>query len=137
MFHENLKRARTNKGMSQEQLAVQLHVVRQTVSKWEKGLSVPDAETLVNISETLETPVNELLGETMKDENIQLSDVAEQLAKLNELLAIRMEKRENGIKILKKTLLIVLLILFMIAIYPRWTEMWHEFGGNLYHILNK
>lgn len=136
MLHENLKRARTNKGMSQEQLAVQLHVVRQTVSKWEKGLSVPDAETLVNISEILGTPVNELLGETIKEEKIELSDVAEQLAKLNELLAVRMEKRENGIKILKKTLLIALLILFIIAIYPSWTEMWHEFGGILYHMLN-
>ena len=39
MLHENLKKARMNKGMSQEQLAVRLNVVRQTVSKWEKGVS--------------------------------------------------------------------------------------------------
>ena len=45
MFGENLKTLRKQKGFSQEELAVRLHVVRQTVSKWEKNLSVPDADT--------------------------------------------------------------------------------------------
>lgn len=63
MLHENLRKARINKAMSQEQLAVQLNVVRQTISKWEKGASVPDAESLLRLSEVLGVPVNTLLDE--------------------------------------------------------------------------
>ncbi len=63
MLNENLKNARKAKGLSQEELALRLNVVRQTVSKWEKGLSVPDSEMLINISKQLDTPVHILLGE--------------------------------------------------------------------------
>ena len=62
MFGENLKTLRKQKGFSQEELAVRLHVVRQTVSKWEKNLSVPDADTLIRLAEILEVSVSELLG---------------------------------------------------------------------------
>ena len=62
MFQENLKNYRKAKGLTQEDLAVRLHVVRQTISKWEKGLSVPDAALLVRLSEVLEVPVSQLLG---------------------------------------------------------------------------
>lgn len=58
MIQENLKVLRLKKGMSQEELAVRIHVVRQTVSKWEKGLSVPDAQTLIQIAQALEVPVS-------------------------------------------------------------------------------
>lgn len=47
MLNENIKRARKAKGLSQEELAVKLNVVRQTVSKWENGLSVPDSDLLI------------------------------------------------------------------------------------------
>ena len=57
MIQENLKVLRLKKGMSQEELAVRIHVVRQTVSKWETGLSVPDAQTLIQIAQALEVPV--------------------------------------------------------------------------------
>ena len=62
MIQENLKVLRLKKGMSQEELAVRIHVVRQTVSKWEKGLSVPDAQTLIQIAQALEVPVSAFLG---------------------------------------------------------------------------
>ena len=62
MLSENLKTLRKARGLSQEELAGRLHVVRQTVSKWEKGLSVPDAELLVRLSEELDTTVTALLG---------------------------------------------------------------------------
>lgn len=39
MLNENLKNIRKAKGLSQEELAIKLNVVRQTVSKWEQGLS--------------------------------------------------------------------------------------------------
>lgn len=65
MLSENIKAAREAKGLSQQELAAKLNVVRQTVSKWERGLSVPDADLLINLSEALETPVSALLGETV------------------------------------------------------------------------
>ena len=64
MLNENIKALRKSKGLSQEELAVKLNVVRQAVSKWERGLSVPDADLLIALSEATETPVSELLGES-------------------------------------------------------------------------
>ncbi len=65
MLNENLKAIRKSKGLSQQELAVKLNVVRQTISKWEQGLSVPDSDMLISISEALETPVSTLLGENV------------------------------------------------------------------------
>ena len=67
MLGENLKKLRTEKGMSQEYMAQQLNVVRQTVSKWEKGLSEPDAGTLMKIAELLGVSVSVLLGEEVEE----------------------------------------------------------------------
>ena len=67
MLKENIKTIRKEKGLSQEELAIKLNVVRQTISKWEQGLSVPDSEMLVSLSEVLETPVSTLLGETVTE----------------------------------------------------------------------
>ena len=88
MFSENLKTLRKQKGFSQEELATRLHVVRQTISKWEKNLSVPDADTLIRLAEILEVSVSELLGTKIENENVA-SDVAEQLSRINEQLAIK------------------------------------------------
>ena len=65
MLNENIKAIRKSKGLSQEELAVKLNVVRQTISKWEQGLPVPDSDMFIAISEALETPVSTLLGETV------------------------------------------------------------------------
>lgn len=65
MLNENIKAIRKSKGLSQQELAVKLNVVRQTVSKWEQGSSVPDSDMLISISEVFETPVSTLLGETV------------------------------------------------------------------------
>ena len=70
MLNENIKAIRKTKGLSQEELAVKLNVVRQTISKWEKGLSVPDADMLISISQALETPVSTLLGETIVEAQV-------------------------------------------------------------------
>ena len=66
MLKDNIKTIRKSKGLSQEELAIKLNVVRQTISKWEQGLSVPDAEMLINISEVFEIPVSEILGENIE-----------------------------------------------------------------------
>lgn len=62
MLNENIKALRKTKGLTQDELAIRLNVVRQTVSKWEKGLSVPDAEMLQRIAEVFEVNVSQLLG---------------------------------------------------------------------------
>lgn len=88
MLNENIKNLRKNRGMTQEELAVRLNVVRQTVSKWEKGLSVPDAEMLQKIAEVLDTSVTELL-DAKPAEAAQTDPVAQQLARISEQMAIK------------------------------------------------
>lgn len=88
MLNENIKMLRKSKGLSQEELAVKLNVVRQTVSKWEKGLSVPDSEMLIKLADELDTSVNNLLGETaVTAENSELKIIAAKLELLNEQFA--------------------------------------------------
>lgn len=88
MFQENVKILRKAKGLTQEELAIRLHVVRQTVSKWEKGLSVPDAEMLQKIADILETTVSKLLGAKIEEESSD-NVLAEQLARINEQLVVK------------------------------------------------
>ena len=88
MFNENLKTLRKTKGLSQEEIAIRLNVVRQTISKWEKGLSVPDADMLIRIAEFFEVSVSELLGKRLDNET-DVNIVAEQLSRINEQLAIK------------------------------------------------
>lgn len=121
MFSENLKSLRKQKGLSQEELAERLHVVRQTVSKWEKGLSVPDAHLLIRIAEIFEISVSVLLGGTMEpseDKNI----IAEKLEQLNALLAERNSRSRRIWKTVKIILIsiaatIILLMIWNISAY--------------------
>ena len=84
MLNENIKAIRRSKGLSQQELAVKLNVVRQTVSKWEQGLSVPDSDLLIALSEALETPVSTLLGETVTEsEADEVKALAEKLEVIN------------------------------------------------------
>ena len=132
MLNENIKAIRKSKGLSQQELAVKLNVVRQTVSKWEKGLSVPDANMLMQIADVFDTSVSELLGVRIEQED-NVNEIAAQLALLNEQLA-----HKAGIH--KKVFTIVIAIIFMCAfaaIYLRWNELWRDFGRNLYYFLNQ
>ena len=70
MLNENLKQLRKSKGLSQEELAIRLNVVRQTISKWEKGLSVPDADMLIKIADIFEVSVSELLGAKIDERQV-------------------------------------------------------------------
>lgn len=88
MLNENMKALRKNKGLTQEELANRLNVVRQTVSKWEKGLSVPDAEMLQKIADVLESDVSQLLGAPIQ-QNENTDVVAEQLSRINEQLVVK------------------------------------------------
>lgn len=96
MLSENLKNLRKAKGLSQEELAIKLNVVRQTISKWEKGLSVPDSELLIRIAEELDTTVTVLLGETVEHEEPEdLKALSAKLELLNEQFAKQAEKRRR------------------------------------------
>ena len=135
MLQEKLKRFRKEKGFSQEQLAVRLHIVRQTVSKWEQGLSVPDAEMLVRVSEVLEVPVADLLGKTAGEEppDSTPDNIARELQKLNELLASQAERRKKLLAVLIPAAAALLAILFLAAVYPQWNRLFYDFGQNFYH----
>lgn len=116
MFSENLKTLRKQKGFSQEELATRLHVVRQTISKWEKNISVPDADTLIRLAEILEVSVSELLGTKIEDENAT-SEVAEQLSRINEQLAIKNRRSRRIWKVIGIILAAIVLVNIFIAVF--------------------
>ncbi len=118
MFNDNLKAIRKEKGYTQESLAIELNVVRQTVSKWEKGLSVPDAEMLQKIAEVLDVSVVRLLGAQEQTQEESRNELAEQLARINEQLAIknrRARKIWKAVIIIPIILIIILSVLFILG----------------------
>ena len=115
MLNENIKAIRKSKGLSQEELAVKLNVVRQTISKWENGLSVPDSDMLISISEALETPVSVLLGESVAEPKADdLKAVCEKLEIINLQLAQRKTARRKILHWLFLSLCVVLAVIFAI-----------------------
>lgn len=96
MLSENIKTIRKSKGLSQQELAVKLNVVRQTVSKWEQELSVPDSDMLISISEALETSVSTLLGENVSEPSADdLKAISAKLEVINLQLAQRKTTRKR------------------------------------------
>lgn len=88
MLSDNIRTVRKNRGFTQEDIANRLHVTRQTISKWEKGLSVPDAEMLSRLADELEVSVSELLGAGSIPAE-QNDAIVEQLSRINEQLSIK------------------------------------------------
>ena len=114
MLSENIKTIRKSKGLSQEELAIKLNVVRQTISKWEQGLSVPDSEMLVSISEVLETPVSTLLGENISESKVDdLKVISEKLEIINLQLSQRKNLRRKMIHWLLISLCAIIIIIFI------------------------
>lgn len=101
MLNENIKNLRKAKGLSQEELANRLNVVRQTVSKWEKGLSVPDSSMLISLADELDTSVSILLGETVPEHDLKETDLKSISGRIfylhgKMLFAKNFEKRRNS-----------------------------------------
>ena len=92
MLNENIKAIRKSKGLSQQDLAVKLNVVRQTISKWEQGLSVPDSDMLIALSEALETPVSTLLGENVIESEV---DAIKALSEKLEIINLQFARRKT------------------------------------------
>ena len=112
MLNENIKTLRKSKGLSQEELAIKLNVVRQTVSKWENGLSVPDADMLISISEVFEMPVSALLGENI--EELKADDIKVLSEKL-EVINLQLARRKTvRIKLLHWTFLLICLVTIIV-----------------------
>lgn len=132
MFHENLKAQRKRKGYTQETLAIKVHVVRQTVSKWEKGLSVPDADMLQKLAEVLDCSVSQLLGADITEDEDSRNEVAEQLARINEQLAIKNRRARRiwkGVGIVFG-MLILIPILSSFLFIARTSSSTHEVAGE-------
>ena len=99
MLNENIKKLRKSKGLSQEELAIKLNVVRQTVSKWENGLSVPDSSMLIALADELDVSVGVLLGETVTEPMPDdLKTISEKLEVINLQLAKRSMVRLKTIR---------------------------------------
>ncbi len=141
MLKDNLKILRKNSGLSQEELSIKLNVCRQTISKWEQGLSVPDAEMLISISEVFKTPVSDILGENiLKKEKNDVKVISEKLEVINEQLSMmQKQKRKRTINFL--TILDICIILLFIALailgspYQSWDYGNPEWGviGTIWH----
>ena len=113
VLHENLRLKRKERGLSQEELASRLHVVRQTISKWEKGMSVPDSEQLIKIAVILETTVSELLGTQVENEE-EPNRLAKELSRINTQLAIRNHRTRRLLRIIAVALLVIAALFFAI-----------------------
>ena len=115
MLNENIKNLRKSKGLSQEELAVKLNVVRQTVSKWENDLSVPDADMLIALSQVLDTPVSTLLGQTLAPaESDDLKAMSEKLEVINLQLARKKTAERRFLRGLLMAVCILTVVLFVL-----------------------
>ncbi|MDE6964966.1 MAG: helix-turn-helix domain-containing protein [Lachnospiraceae bacterium] len=117
MLNENIKTFRKSKGLSQQELAVRLNIVRQTVSKWEQGLSVPDSDMLISLSEVFETPVSTLLGENVIEMEVDtLKAISEKLEVVNLQLAKRKTTRRKIIHWSLISLCAIIIVIFAVLL---------------------
>ncbi|MBQ2028477.1 MAG: helix-turn-helix transcriptional regulator [Clostridia bacterium] len=117
MLNENIKRLRKTKGLSQEELAIKMNVVRQTISKWENGLSVPDSSMLISLADELDTTVSELLGETVSEPVADdLKTISEKLEVINLQLAKRNAEKIKLARWILISLCLLITVIFIILV---------------------
>ena len=117
MLNENIKRLRKTKGLSQEELAIKMNVVRQTISKWENGLSVPDSSMLISLADELDTTVSELLGETLSEPIADdLKTISEKLEVINLQLAKRNAEKIKLARWILISLCLLITVVFIILV---------------------
>ncbi|MBR6300524.1 MAG: helix-turn-helix transcriptional regulator [Clostridia bacterium] len=117
MLNENIKRLRKTKGLSQEELAIKMNVVRQTISKWENGLSVPDSSMLISLADELDTSVSELLGETLSEPIADdLKTISEKLEVINLQLAKRNAEKIKLARWILISLCLLITVVFIILV---------------------
>lgn len=116
MLNENIKKYRKEKGISQEELADKIHVVRQTVSKWEKGYSVPDSDLLQKIAIELNVTVSDLLSTCNENNTEETSDISKQLEIINNALSKEVTKRKTILKVCTIAAFLVVAVLLFLKI---------------------
>ncbi len=117
MLSENIRAIRKSKGLSQEELAVKLNVVRQTISKWEQGLSVPDSNMLISLSDALDTPVSVLLGEIVEQTEVNdLKVISEKLEIINLQLALSRNAKRKKLTVFFSLLAVAIIAVWMLLI---------------------
>ena len=117
MLNENIKRLRKTKGLSQDELAIKMNVVRQTISKWENGLSVPDSSMLISLADELDTTVSELLGETVSEPVADdLKTISEKLEVINLQLAKRNAEKIKLARWILISLCLLITVIFIILV---------------------
>ena len=128
MLSENIIALRKKQGMSQQSLADAVFVTRQTISKWEKNLSVPDADALIRLADVLDTTVQNLLGQPEESEPTPPSDIAAALTRINDQLAIQNRRRARIWKIVALVLGIYVAfnVLLLVLGYATYTYMDEE-----------
>lgn len=119
MLNEKIKFLRKQKGYTQEILAQELNVVRQTVSKWEKGYSVPDAVMLEKIAELFEVSVSELLDGTVEKEEdkLTLTQISDQLSILNNQFAKELARKRRNRRIATGILCVVFAVVLVLCAF--------------------
>jgi putative transcriptional regulator len=117
MLNDNIKKLRKSKGLSQEELAIKMNVVRQTISKWENGLSVPDSSMLISLADELDTTVSELLGETLSEPIADdLKTISEKLEVINLQLAKRNAEKIKLARWILISLCLLITVVFIILV---------------------
>ena len=136
MLKENIKSLRKSKRFSQEELAIKLNVVRQTISKWEQGLSVPDAEMLIKLAEVFDTTVSTLLGKNISDSKVDdLKAISEKLETINLQLSQRKNERRKIIHWSLISLCIIIIIIFISLILLNSTYLNWNYSNPEYAVL--
>ena len=105
-----ISKARRDKNMTQKDLASFLHITDKAISKWERGISIPDISLLIPISNILDISVYELLGGEMK-EDLSKNEV-EEVVKTSVKKGVEDNKLKVRIQKIIITILIVIIVLF-------------------------
>lgn len=104
MLKDTIKKLRIQQGLSQDELAERVHVVRQTISKWERGTSVPDADSLMALARALGVSAAELLGESAMAEK-EPRDLAWETSLLDERVTSESQRLDRLVRSLKWALI--------------------------------
>ena len=131
MLSDNIKRIRKSKGLSQEELAIKLNVVRQTVSKWENGLSVPDSDMLITLADELDTSVSVLLGENVME---PMADDLKAISEKLEVINLQLAKR-NIVKVKTIRWILIALCAFIVLVFIALAVMKSSYRGWNYNNL--
>ncbi|MCI8414542.1 MAG: helix-turn-helix transcriptional regulator [Ruminiclostridium sp.] len=124
-LEEKLLRLRKQHGLSQQEMADELAVSRQTISKWETGITIPSSENLIGIGKLLNVPINVLVDDSASLEPPPVSSTATEPMKTEDQKIIG-----HVFRFSKKLCFAFCILLFLIGIFlgtrlpfsNRWTR---------------